>query len=429
MPFTNRFGPKSPHRRKTILVIVEYFPPRLGGDRRIFELLKRFPREQYEITFLVLPPSYTLFMAAIDKKPPHFEEISVEGIRGLVIGYPKTLLALWRRLFPLSHLATLAFLAPIVILYVLRDCPDLLIVNNTSVYSGILGYVASVVTRTKFLADFNDLESQYTIEKIGSRVPKSFHGAAKLCLGLAEDMILTRSRKITTHTLGLKAYAEKRFRKDVVYIPDGVDTELFSPDAIGQDDVKELRKRLGLEDVFVCTYAGRIDENIGGELLYAILKTLERNQIGVTCIVVGEGSPDLIRRIRMLGTVVWVGFKPPLEVRRYIALADAVLVPYPHTKAANYVSPLKIFEGLALGKPVIASDLLGIRDVVLDHYNGILVDQHPESWVEAIREVARDKSTADDLSRNALATVSKYDWGTLSMRFYGVVESILATGS
>jgi len=417
----------SKKEKTRIAAIVEYFPPRLGSDRRIYELLKRLPSEEYEVNFIALPPSYTLFIAGINKEPLPDSQINVEGIRGIIIGYPKVLLRLWRKAFTSAYAATLAYVLRKALVATIRVSPDLIVVNNTSVYTGLTGYLLSLITGTRLLVDFNDLESEYTFEKIRNRVPRKLHRAIKLVLMAIENMLLKRSSSvITVHTQFLKKYAENVCDKNVLYVPDGVDMDRFNMEAITVGEIDTLRKELQVEDSKICGYTGRIDRDIGGQILYETLSLLERTREKIKCLILGEGDLDLVDRIRRLDVVVYVGLKPPHEVPRYVALADVILVPYPQTKASHSVSPLKLFEALAMAKPVVTSDVSGIRDVILGDHNGILVEDDPERWVVSIRRVIEDDSLASKLATNALATARRYDWKLLSETFGRAVQMALA---
>ena len=74
--------------KSRIAVIAEYFPPRLGADRRIFELMKRLSKK-YDIHFITLPPSYTLFIRKIDCYDEEKHDVSCEGMSGHRLGLPK----------------------------------------------------------------------------------------------------------------------------------------------------------------------------------------------------------------------------------------------------------------------------------------------------------------------------------------------------
>ena len=416
-------------RRTRIAIIAEYFPPRLGGDRRIYELVSRLPRSKYEVFFITLPPSYLLFISRVRRKPPRDSEMCHMGIMAIVIGCPDLLLRLWQRTFLAAYALTLAYLVPRALIGLSRASPNLIIVNNTSVYTGLMGLFLSLITRTKLLVDFNDLESEYTFEKVNDRIPESFRGAVRLILKTVEDIILRRSNSVVTvHTEFLRRYAERRHKKRVLYVPDGVDVGRFAPNNVSKAECEALKETLGVGDARLCAYAGRIDWNIGGGLLLGILELLNKKSAAMKCLVLGEGEPDLVDRMRQLDTTLYLGLRSPEEVPKYIALADVVLVPYPLTKASHSVSPLKLFEAMAMGKPVVASNVSGVRDVVEDGWNGILADDKPEEWVRAIENVVKDRNLYSRLSKNALATASRYDWSILSRDFENAITLALSYG-
>jgi glycosyltransferase involved in cell wall biosynthesis len=101
-----------------------------------------------------------------------------------------------------------------------------------------------------------------------------------------------------------------------------------------------------------------------------------------------------------------------------IAVADVVLVPFPENEVSHAASPLKLFEGMAMGKTVIASRVSGIQEVVQSGYNGFLVDpNNPKDWCEAIEAILDCKSLQVELSKNAVESVKKYDWNVLAALF------------
>jgi glycosyltransferase involved in cell wall biosynthesis len=109
-----------------------------------------------------------------------------------------------------------------------------------------------------------------------------------------------------------------------------------------------------------------------------------------------------------LANIVFHGFCPPSEVQSRIARLDVLLAPYQRAVAtygervetARWMSPLKIFEYMAAGKPMVVSDLPVLREV-LDDANSMLVDpEHVEGWVAAL-EALRDANLRQRLGLNA----------------------------
>jgi glycosyltransferase involved in cell wall biosynthesis len=87
---------------------------------------------------------------------------------------------------------------------------------------------------------------------------------------------------------------------------------------------------------------------------------------------------------------------------------------------------VKLFEAFAMAKPVVASDLSGIRDALTNGFNGILVSDNPEQWVRAIEGIIGDREVYDRLAQNAFATAARYDWDLLSRIFQSGIENSLS---
>jgi glycosyltransferase involved in cell wall biosynthesis len=91
-----------------------------------------------------------------------------------------------------------------------------------------------------------------------------------------------------------------------LYVPDGVDTKLFTPAIVTKTEIDALKSRLGVANSKVCVYAGRIDWDIGGEILLKTIELLSKES-GIKCLVLGEGEPDLIECMKKLSATVYVG--------------------------------------------------------------------------------------------------------------------------
>ena len=159
-------------------MIAEYFPPRLGADRRIFELMKRLSKK-YDIHFITLPPSYTLFIRKIDCYDEEKHDVSCEGMSGHRLGLPKLISRFWTRSFIIAFVVTEIYLCLQMLRKMAQLKPHIVIVNHTSAYTGLLGFVCSKIMNKKLLVDYNDLMGLYTMELIG----KKMNGLLRKILG------------------------------------------------------------------------------------------------------------------------------------------------------------------------------------------------------------------------------------------------------
>lgn len=408
---------------RNISVIVEYFPPRLGGDRRIYEIAKRLSN-RYQINFMVVPPSYVLFIKKIDFSLPKERLMVNENLNGYILGLPKYIWQLWKNSFLLPFII-LEFYVFFKVLKKLIECKtDVIIINNTSVYTGLIGTLCSMMLRKPLIVEFNDLESAYTAQLVKHKLNnRKIFSLIKRLLVLIEDFIIKSGRKVTTHTSFLINYAfQRKLRHDVILIPDGVDVGLFDPSKVSGEDVKKI---LNINsDTKLCVYAGRIDYSIGGLIIYQVAHSLQ-SYSEIKFLIIGEGDPKLLKKLKELSNVIYHGRVSEEEVPKYLATADVILVPYPDTLASHSVSPLKLFEGLAMGKPVIASAVNGIKDVIKNDFNGVLVSSDVKDWGSAIINLIENPELARYLGENGRKTViEKYDWDILSESFDDVLESV-----
>jgi glycosyltransferase involved in cell wall biosynthesis len=114
----------------------------------------------------------------------------------------------------------------------------------------------------------------------------------------------------------------------------------------------------------------------------------------------------------VLGRLQLVGFLPHAEVADALAGASVAVVPLPDNPMARYfTSPLKLFEYMAAGLPIVASDLPALREVLRPDENALLVPpDDSEALADAIGRLLADRELADRLRRQAHADVQDRTW-------------------
>ena len=74
-------------------------------------------------------------------------------------------------------------------------------------------------------------------------------------------------------------------------------------------------------------------------------------------------------------------------------------------------------------KAIVASRLSGIREVIQNNYNGLLVDpNNSKEWVDAVETVLNSSSLQTRLGRNAEESAKKYDWNVLASQFEDILS-------
>ncbi len=151
------------------------------------------------------------------------------------------------------------------------------------------------------------------------------------------------------------------------------------------------------------TYLGRLSRSRGLD----IFREIARRQLA-TIVLVGEAEEELAPSpFFEVHPVV-----PHREVPGWYARTDIVLLPYQdELRHANSISPLKLFEAMAAGRPIIASALPAIREVIRDGETGLLVPPAAaDAWAMAIGRLREEPALALRLAENARKASKRYSW-------------------
>ncbi|MCK4792252.1 MAG: glycosyltransferase family 4 protein [Desulfobacteraceae bacterium] len=216
---------------------------------------------------------------------------------------------------------------------------------------------------------------------------------------------------VVTKELG-KAYQERGVSPEKILVaPDGVDAKLLSIDLMKT----KMRQELGIpQDRKVIGYTGHLYPWKGVHVAAQAMKALPDDYL--LCIV-GGIPEDILNFERFIDdnsikNVVLVGYVAPKLVHRYLAAADILILP--NTSADDlsrlYTSPLKLFEYMAARRPIVASDLPSIREI-LNEENAILVKpDDPLALAEGVTKISENKTLADSLVRKAFQDVQSFTW-------------------
>lgn len=400
-----------------IAVMVEFFPPKLGSDRRIYEIMSRLSG-RHQIHFLVLPPFRILsgqFVVSGDQLSNHLKpdnsRTSQGGIRSHYLRVPRILTTIWKKSYTVGYLMTLSLMFPRMILELRKINPDIVVLNYPSMYTGILGYATGRILRKPVLLDFNDLIAQYSVllMKLNESSIK-----ARLFVTI-QDFLARKSDRVVATTELIRTYAVTRgaAKNEVFVIPNGVDTNLFRPML---NDCEKDKSRLGLSGKTVCLYGGRLDSWAGIDIIIGLCKELKDKIPDARFLVVGGKleNHEPPQNLLVLGEAAFD------DMPQILSMADAILIPFPDNIVSHATSPLKLFEAMAMKKPVVASRVEGIEEVVKDGINGVLVDS-PNSigrWCKAVETILTSKALASRVASGARRTVvEKYDWNRLAQEY------------
>jgi glycosyltransferase involved in cell wall biosynthesis len=134
----------------------------------------------------------------------------------------------------------------------------------------------------------------------------------------------------------------------------------------------------------------------------------------------------LVEALGLTARVEITGFLPAADVPGQLARASVCVLPTVDTPSARYTSPLKMFEYMALGRPIVASDLPPVREVLEDGVTARLVPPgDAAALASAVRDLLADPAAAAELTAHARARVEAYTWDRRAERLEAMlIEAI-----
>lgn len=200
--------------------------------------------------------------------------------------------------------------------------------------------------------------------------------------------------------------------RDVLVLPDGIDhkrMQVFGSKA-------EARQRLQMaKDLKIVCYTGHLYRWKG---IYTLAESGKFLPDDYKIYIVGGTKEDLeaLRRFvaeHGIQNVVLTGYVPYNQVALYLQAADLLVLPNSGMAkiSSDYTSPLKLFEYMAARRPIVASDLPSLREILHHRENAWLVPpDEPQALAEGVSHVTQESALADRLQKGAYRDVAQYTW-------------------
>jgi glycosyltransferase involved in cell wall biosynthesis len=213
----------------------------------------------------------------------------------------------------------------------------------------------------------------------------------------------------------------------VVVLPNGVDTALLDPERHEPEEVF---------DNFTIGFAGSLLPWQALGLLLETLRDMRKEGADISLLVVGDGSmrkawEAQARQLGISENVLFTGWMPWQEVPRFISGFDVGYSGQTQMQVGSmYHSPLKIYEYMAMGKPVVASAFEDAKRVVRDRETGFLFeDGDKASLKRALSEAYGSRDTLPEMGRKAREeVVAHHSWTARVRTLISEIERILRSG-
>lgn len=177
-----------------------------------------------------------------------------------------------------------------------------------------------------------------------------------------EKSVYPKFDQVIANTPFMKEWSEEMNAKNVIIIPQGVDTKLMKP--IPKD--LELQKTLEISnDDRIVMYLGSIHSISGLPKILNFIPNIIKKIPNFKLLVVGGGAhletlKNISKKLKIDKFIIFTDYVPYLEIPKYCSLAEFCINPFEITEMTNKLSPVKIFDLLACGKPILATPLDGL---------------------------------------------------------------------
>jgi glycosyltransferase involved in cell wall biosynthesis len=359
---------KPPATKTRIIYLIGHLG--LGGsEHQLFLLLSHLDAERYERHVVVFNPSSNYVFDA---------ELEAMGVRvwnmpPAVRGIPKRMAYLWKLFRQVRP--------HIVHSWTVHDNP----------YAGVVGLLAGVPVRMGSLRNSLTLDGTANLPRVFKWL--AFHSVKRLVV----------NAQATVSELQAIHYPMQR----VVYLPNCLDTERFSPDG-AVDDLSAHGVEAGQTVVGIVANLRRVKNY---EMFIAGMARIIERRPEVRAVIFGQpipAEPDypelmrgLIAQHAMQGKIIMAGFSDsvPTQMRRM----DVVCM-----TSNNEGMPNAVLEAMAVGKPVVSTRVGGVTDLIVDRVSGMLIDPGDvEGFVEAVECVLDNPEMAKSMGAAALARIQE----------------------
>ena len=214
-------------------------------------------------------------------------------------------------------------------------------------------------------------------------------------------------------------FVNKYFPEEYNIIPNGVDTEHFHPDVLPIDEFCDEKLNI--------LFVGRLEKRKGADYLLKAYRWVKQEIPNSRLIIVGPGTRLRRRYERLvkkngLKDIVFAGFTSYDELPRYYKTADIFCAPATGWESFGIV----LLEAMAVGKPVVASNIAGYASILTDGVEGILVPPKDDGKLaQALISLMGDESLRQEMGTNGIRKAAEYDWKKVARRVLDYYVEVL----
>ena len=297
---------------------------------------------------------------------------------------------------------------------------DLIYASKPRLTSAGVGFLKRLTARRPLLLDIDDWE-------VGFFLRSGFLGTLGRAVnvlnptGLPWTWLMERSTRLADAVTVASRFLERRFGGTL--IPHARDTDAWTPGAV---DPGVARRRLGLDGRRVVMFLGTPRAYKGVDDLCRAVEGLGRPDVALALVGTDPASPTGVALARRYPGLKLVGRVPFADVPQYLRAADVVAVPQRDTTDTRGQTPAKLFDAMALGRPIVSTRVSMIPEI-LEGCGVVVAPGDVAALGGAIGRLLDHPDEAAALGERARARcVAEYSFAAARKKLFPLVERALA---
>ena len=402
-----------------ILFLSHYFPPEVNAPAsRGYEHCKQWVKAGHRVTVVSCAPNHPRGVVYDGYRNRLFQRETRDGVEVVRVWTYVTA----NEGFLKRTLNYVSFMVSAILVAVFLDCPDVLLTTSPQFFNGLAGYPVSRLKRVPWALEIRDLwpESILTVGAIRNKTIIRLLEWLEMFAYRKANRIVALTDAFKHYMVGKGIPAEK-----IDVIKNGVDLSFFKSDVA----VTEAKQRFGVEKKFVASYVGTHGM---AHHLETILEAADqlRHRTDIVFLMAGDGAErkrlETMREQMGLGNVIMLGQLPKDTMPALWAATDVSLVLLKKSPLFKMVIPSKIFESMAMEKPIVIGVDGEAREIVEAGCAGLFIEpEDSAALAETVARLADNRYECRSFGTNGRAYVAQnFDRTVLAKRYEEVLRKM-----
>lgn len=401
-----------------ILFLTHYFPPEVNAPAsRTYENAKRWIKEGHKVTVITCAPNHPNGVIYAGYKNLLWQWHELDGISILRV---KTYLSA-NKGFAKRILNYLSYMVSAIVFCCLVKKADVVVSTSPQFFCGLAGYFVSRIKRRPWVLEIRDLwpESIIAVGAVTNRKVIDLLEGLETWMYRKADRVIALTNAFKRHIANRGVNPER-----IAVITNGADLEQFQllPKENG------FRKEHGLTGKFVVSYVGTHGMAHGLDTIFQTAENMKVHQ-DVVFMLVGDGAERerLLQRKEEvgLGNIIMLPQQKKEKMPEIIAASDVCMVLLKKTDLFKTVIPSKIFEAMAMERPIILGVEGESKEIIQEGACGLCIEpENAKALADAVLKLFENSDLAAELGRNGKSFVAKrYDREKLALEYLELLES------